>query len=411
MAGRQRGGPGRRDTGDPVTRGLAWLLLAATLGPSLAMAQELDVGRPHGLVALEVETSCESAVAEDLSAALEVELGAWRREAIALHCAPMRVRFTFERCDQPAAARIDVVAAGQAPLVEEVPAGDASNRALALAAAELVEHAYLRCAAEPTPPPPPRADPEPWRDPRPLATDADRVRYFREIEFNRRLMLRASEVGTTVLVQMRAGAYFDALRSGVGGSADGSLSASVAGGLYLRAELGPAGLAGGEGPALGQLGGALLVGYDLGLFAFALGGGVGTGNARPGAPPLGRVDAYLRMGVEPDVYGAVLIALAVEEGGVEFGLVSARFGAPVSPTVVIYWRAEAALAFASGRVDVGVRLWLDGDIASSSGIALEVGVGAAGIYFAPRCEFGPCDERTLALGPGAHLGLTLREGN
>ncbi|MFN7697319.1 MAG: hypothetical protein ACK5U8_05455, partial [Deltaproteobacteria bacterium] len=228
-------------------------------------------------------------------------------------------------------------------------------------------------------------------------------------EFGRRLTRRPAD--GTWLLRARAAPFLDLERLGAGLLGDVAVAAWLAEGLWVRAELGPMGLAAGAGPGIGQLGGSLLVGYDTGILALAVGGGLGTANGIAGAEVLGRVELYLRFGFEPSLFAAALVSIAVDDRRVDLGLVSARFSVPVDRALAITWGGEVSLAFASGRLDLGLQAWIDGDLAESRGVAIEAGVGASALAFVPRCALGPCErEWTLAVGPSVLVGLVVRGG-
>ena len=380
---------------------------------TVAIAARAQDGAPA--VGVEVRSRCEVArvPVEALESALAIELARWSRLAIEERCRPIVVHLEPAACGSDRGELRLLATAGEgeadARLRGEDLGGPDALRAVALTSAELVERAYARCASVPPPPsePPPPPPAAPFVDPRPLATDADRELYFGPPPVRVERPRPAA-----ALARVRAGAMVDVLHGGGGGFADASLSSWLAEGLLVRAELGPASLSGGEVGGVLQLGGALLVGFDLGAFALAAGGGVGIANGHPGGDLVGRAALFLRLGFEPSLFGSVLLSLAVWEGGADFGAAIARFAVPVSPTVSITWGGEMAIAYAGGRLEAGAQIWLDGDAVSASGVAIEVGGALHGAAFVPRCAFGPCEEggANVVFGPGVYTGLVLRAG-
>jgi hypothetical protein len=362
---------------------------------SAARAQDASLVSP---------SSCGPEWDEALERALTVELATWRRTADEARCATVRVEASPVRCDGEAPVDLALYVGDRAPLALHHEGG--TVRALALSAAEAIERAYAACVRELATV---EAVPAPWRDPRPMATPADHQLYFGEMEFQR--SLRRPPNGT-ILARLRTGAFYDVERGGIGLVGDGSVAAWLPEGFWLRAELGPMGVAVGDGATgIGQLGGSLLVGFDAEIVAFGIGGGLGTANGIPGGEPMGRVDAYARIGLEPLAFASVLVSVAVSDTRVDLGLVSARFAVPLDRRLVVAWGGEVSFTFGSGRLDAGLQTWLSGDVGSSSGVALEAGITVAGLAYVPRCALGPCEnEHTVAVGPGAHVGLIIRAG-
>ena len=371
------------------------LVMASTVWASSvagAAAQPAEADPPT----LEVHTPCGSEWTTALQAAIAVELATSRPSRP--ECRPVYVEAVPETCGQDGPKRLTIaVGSGEEVAVD---AARGPVRALAVAAAEQVERARAACVS---------AAPEPWRDPRPQATDADRHLYYEQIEWMRELMRRPA--AGTVLTRARVTPLLDVARGGFGLLGGASLSAWLGEGLWMRAGFGPSGLAVGNAPGIGLLGGALMLGYDAGGLAFGVGGGAGTANGVGQVDLLGRVDFYLRLGFEPSLFASVHVSLGVDADRVEFGLVAARFAVPIDRRLAVVWDAEVGLAFASGRVDVGIQAWLLGDTISSTGLALEAGLGAGALGFVPTCALGPCeDEWTVAIGPSVHLGVLLRAG-
>jgi hypothetical protein len=381
------------------------LMHVVTLSALAARAQRTPVDAPAigtdvGARALALRTSCDAAWTAELERALEVELSTSRQTDA--RCVSVDVGVEADTCDEVGAARASVQIGDGASVTIEYEGG--GLRALSLLIAEQVARSRGVCEAALAS----RAA-EPWRDPRPLASDADRELYYGPYEFGRRLTRRPAD--GTWLLRARAAPFLDLERLGAGLLGDVAVAAWLAEGLWVRAELGPMGLAAGAGPGIGQLGGSLLVGYDTGILALAVGGGLGTANGIAGAEVLGRVELYLRFGFEPSLFAAALVSIAVDDRRVDLGLVSARFSVPVDRALAITWGGEVSLAFASGRLDLGLQAWIDGDLAESRGVAIEAGVGASALAFVPRCALGPCErEWTLAVGPSVLVGLVVRGG-
>jgi len=235
---------------------------------------------------------------------------------------------------------------------------------------------------------------EPWRDRRPQATEEDRALYFREIDFGVRLLKPRRP---SVLVSVRSGGFYDLLgvQGGLVGVAE--VTGWTSEGWFVRALLHP-GSAVFRDPVYGTVAGTAQVGFDWDLFALGVGGGVGTGNSRLNEPVLGRGDLYLRVGAEPGLFVSFLVGVAFDDQGVDFGEARVRWGIAVMPEVALTWSVQFAWAFASARFDFGIRYWFDGDAASNSGVAFEVGLMFAGTGL------------PVAAGPGIFVGLLARAG-
>lgn len=196
---------------------------------------------------------------------------------------------------------------------------------------------------------------------------------------------------------------------GQGLVADAWVAARIdaAGGLTLRLDGAPLGIAG--GPSGGILGGAvsLTVGYDVGFVAMGIGGGITTLSRREeGIEQREAATLALRMrfGTIDDFNaGASMVLAFPSDEIVDFNL-DAFATLPIESVEIV---ARAFYGMSGVWLgEVGVVWWPEG--AGRRGVGLGLLAGGSAVSYQPVCRFGLVCQSTTYAGPHVGVGIHVR---
>ncbi len=206
---------------------------------------------------------------------------------------------------------------------------------------------------------------------------------------------------------LEARAVFASEGQGVVANAWVAARLEALGGLTLRLEGAPMGLAGGRNG--GVLGGSvqLLVGYDIGFVAVGVGGGVATLSRRAEGTlqrEAGVLALRTRLGFFNEFHFGVQVLVAFPATQAPDVGLDIEAGLPVDAFEIvargIYGMSGVWLA------EIGLVWWPEGT--SRRGVGVGVLAGASAVWYQPVCRFGlRCDE-TLYAGPHVGLGIHIR---
>ena len=179
------------------------------------------------------------------------------------------------------------------------------------------------------------------------------------------------------------------------------------GGLVLRLDGAPMGLAGGVGGGL--LAGALqlTVGYDVGFVSFGIGGGVTTLSRRAEGVQQREAAALamrLTFGSVDDFHaGASVLVAFPNDDEVDFNL-DAFASLPIDSLEILARGFYGMSGVWLG--EIGVVWWPEGAVRRGVGLALLAGGSA--VSYQPVCRFGLVCEATTYAGPHVGVGLHVR---
>lgn len=175
-------------------------------------------------------------------------------------------------------------------------------------------------------------------------------------------------------------------------------------GIVLHLSASPLGIGGGSGG--GIFGGTLrlLIGFDLGVLEFGIGGGVGTLSQRPEGITQREVGIFAlraRAGLASDFRVEAEAGIGLFGDDASDGLIDVRATLPIESVEIT---ARGLYGFAGVWLgELGVVLWPEGE--SRRGVGVGFVAGGAALFYQPVCRFGLVCPAILYAGP--HLGLSL----
>ncbi|MEM9863252.1 MAG: hypothetical protein AAF938_16775 [Myxococcota bacterium] len=327
--------------------------------------------------------ACDLREVPELQSALELELAGRVHE----------VRVEAVPCEDPIFYR--VYAAGRVFIVSRTEHQESEARFLALSVAHLLDETAPPFEALPPSPP------EPWADPRPVATDEDMARWFPSTRiFNP--VERPITQG-----ELRLGSVFG--RGGRAGS--GWLSVRS---RFRRATLGVEvdGYVGSRGDDdFRKLSARAFLGWDLRGIGFEVDAGVITPRRAQGVNYAPAIGLRWRFGV----VDAIEVNAAVQLALVDRTPVLSELRVWVIAPLTLRWRLDMGGGYARqtslARMFFGAYRWLQGTGGAGS-LALGARVGGTLLFRRDPCD-GPCESdptenSELRTFGGLHLELTLR---
>ena len=178
--------------------------------------------------------------------------------------------------------------------------------------------------------------------------------------------------------------------------------------LFVRADLGPVGIAAGTTPMFTGAS-TLTLGLETSSFWLGVGGGVMTPNGYGGRNDrtwVPVIDADIGFAFPSVLQFDVRASVGIADAAVQLGSLDVALSLLMDPDVHFEARMSLSMAGAiSALFDFG---WLvAGDGRAPGSVYLDTNAGIAGVFYQPGCAYGACSQTPLAIGPALGVGLTM----